>query len=787
MKKSVYRLSSIIVLSLITFHSSLSTSFAAGPPDPKPCKNPIVDEKSLVDNYLLDKNGNPLPGLTFNLGEVSGDGENGQSVSVKPQTFSFTVDFSKLQSLFGDSNSNYFEGKAQSEQRRTTNLLGLNSQDLQKFNGPIQKAQPAILVDEQKKNYVKYVYDHNQLAESANKYTDIENKGTEKTIYDLVTEYGQPQPPKANASKEEKDAWMQTWGKYWAKIPTSYSEFYQGELAFHYIAGDYSLSIFKDPKNDKANPDRGATCPNRAIQDTIKFVLPEFARTTQTSDQLNRLIVPKAAQSYQFHPFLQTSQTQGSNDNKNLTNPIAGFFDYCWKILSNQTRNVIENFRKSSPVSLKIPNLMDIIAPPILAQSQAENPSCIKLLNEAKAGTAPYCPLPLTEIARLGSAVSCSNKQDSLNLEQDNHNVVCTFTLTTSHTTYYVTKDDPACTQKNGSEYTCQVKLYIVPNFRIPWLAAIWNNTLYSDRSDIDDPTQETGRPGLYSFFTPKAIGDGPITKAELYQLFTDCIQSTDLQSVSCSKLFKIFDQLAKDNPNADAGCVEVASNPNQLVRCFGTVIGQLDKNLPGTADKSSQETAKQRFIGATDCSKQFVRDIALKPKALQTALGIQTECDLNASTAGTSQSSGPAPGNDPPNENNCNGLYNLNGNPLHKNFGDPACDFTIEKLTQRLQNLDPSNVNTWLSMLSIESGFNPNAFAAVSTSGTAWGLFQMGHEAYPDLGISKQMNNDFDRGDVVWGLQAFNAVNYNHADNNKFCYWDAAFTLGIVNPANCP
>lgn len=131
-----------------------------------------------------------------------------------------------------------------------------------------------------------------------------------------------------------------------------------------------------------------------------------------------------------------------------------------------------------------------------------------------------------------------------------------------------------------------------------------------------------------------------------------------------------------------------------------------------------------------------------------------------------------------PPTADNCNGAYDLtkwpSKNPLNANYGDPSCNLTRNDLYTLLKQLDPTYADVWYQMASCETGgtYSPNSFNGASTSGTAWGLFQMGHEAYPDLGIPLQMNNQYDRGDVEWTIQASNAINYNKQRGNDFAYW---------------
>lgn len=115
---------------------------------------------------------------------------------------------------------------------------------------------------------------------------------------------------------------------------------------------------------------------------------------------------------------------------------------------------------------------------------------------------------------------------------------------------------------------------------------------------------------------------------------------------------------------------------------------------------------------------------------------------------------------------NTC-GRYKLN-NTKRVNFGDPQCNFDKNKLYEQLKQIDPANASKWFNqVIPCESGFNPNAFnGGAVDSGGAWGLFQMG----------QGKNGPTDRGDVVWGLQAKNAVDYRNIKiKGSWRYWACA------------
>jgi hypothetical protein len=117
-----------------------------------------------------------------------------------------------------------------------------------------------------------------------------------------------------------------------------------------------------------------------------------------------------------------------------------------------------------------------------------------------------------------------------------------------------------------------------------------------------------------------------------------------------------------------------------------------------------------------------------------------------------------------------CSGKYKLT-NPRGQNFGDPQCNFDKNTLFTQLQQEDASNADIWFNeVVPCESGFNPNAYAPPTTgtpdAGGAWGLFQMG----------QGKNGALDHGDVVWGSQASNAVNYNKTVlKGSWRYWACA------------
>lgn len=507
------------------------------PPNIKPCENPYVTDK-LTDNVL-----DPYEE------EIIVEGEKGKKIPIS-RTIQFTVDFSALQAIFGAPNSNYLEARFQDESHRSADLLNLNGPDLNQYHGPGQKAAPKYIVDQLKKNYVNYVYERPYLIDAAHKFADI-NGNNPKTIEELVNEFGPPDPPEAG---EDRTAWLATWGRYWEKIPTAVYEFTKGELVFRAVL----LSIPLQKKLDE-----GKFCPGNV--DKFDIVLPEFFRTTSLGNQLNLIMVPKAAQTYDEN-LLPTTKLSSASNTQLANNPqstLSKIVQACLKAISKTPFD--EAFKHVVKISL------DLLNPISNAYAQTQPLPCINILRSDKQGAAKYCALPKYEAER--ENVNCQNKNDPNKLDQDNPNVICTFTITWNGSTLIEPDDEDigeSCQDKGDGTYKCTFTLKIWPVFRIPWLAEIWNQTTYSDEADqkVAIATQITGKPGVYTYFKPKSV-----------------------------------DSIA---------------------------VFPKGKNLPGKQDDDSILTKlRQRFFGAVDCNKEFDRDWALKPKALQNFLRISNTCEV--------------------------------------------------------------------------------------------------------------------------------------------------------------
>ena len=150
-----------------------------------------------------------------------------------------------------------------------------------------------------------------------------------------------------------------------------------------------------------------------------------------------------------------------------------------------------------------------------------------------------------------------------------------------------------------------------------------------------------------------------------------------------------------------------------------------------------------------------------------------QSASDSGSTTA---SDSGSTTASDSATTNTCNSKYKLNTNPLGKNFGDPKCDFTKDKLYAQLKKDDPKNASKWFNIvIPCHSSFQPNEYHKCKVTTTEkcegydpegmWGLF----------GMAKGGNGALDHGDVPWQQQATNAIGYNKELSSKqkdFAYW---------------
>lgn len=567
MKNKLLSICFSLILSVVSSQLSVVPTYAATAPSPKPCEDALLTDK-LAKTVTA-----PIEQT------LTATGKPGQSGVTVKGDFRVQIDFSALASLFANSNSNYYESNYQDESHRQKDLLNADSTEIFSYFGPGQRTASKVMIDPLKENYVKYVYEKPGLPEASNKYANISGENP-KTVYDLVQEFGLPNPPEGD---QDRSNWMQSWGQYWDKIPTAVSEVFYGKLVFGF-----------------AHP--GQSCPQIAPR-VIYFVMPEFYRTTSLTNQLNLTMVPSAAQSTLEKSneinFFEGTLGSAADKTKSLASKI---FELCIKPFTESP--LAKAIQKAVKISL---DFLTIVKPAYAAQLNPGKlnfglpetcPTIIPIQTQKpKEGNAPFCSLP----ERAPSALNfdyphadgelqlnralgegCQDKPSRFKLD-NGANVICTFvrqferkfTLKTSSTQ----KDEyifDTCTSPpdtNGN-ITCSVVVKMYPTFYIPWIGQVWNNTTYSDSADADQfktaifgTPQKTGRTGFLSIGKPGVLND---------------------------------------------------------------VICDEEQKLPGKV-AGNQMDLKERYSGCFDCSKHFVRDVALKPGELQRSQNIQTECDLTA------------------------------------------------------------------------------------------------------------------------------------------------------------
>ena len=775
-KRFVIPVSLLFLLLIAYLFFLVSPTFAAAQPNPQPCFNP-EPTSNLTDNYVTNSDGTAPIQLT-----VTASGHRGDSVTPSEE-FTYQVDFSKLQAIFGTPNSDYTEGRFQDPTHQKTDLLSLSGAPLLNFQGPSDKAGSKVATDTLRQKYVKYVYEKNTLGESGNKFTDY-NGQNPKTIYDLVTAYGLPNPPQAN---EDKTIWNQQWGKYWQKLPAAYDEFYIGKLEFRDVAG-------QDLINKLLN---GQFCTLHSTR-TVEFPVPNFFRTAATTGGDNITMVPRVAQAPDNDPIGIASAAI-----TNIKDTASNLIQFCFKFAKNTP--LAKAVKKISKVSLEIFTTKN-------AYAAIQDSQCLKIIPEGKAGNAPFCALyPNKADGSLNiNPGECQDVRSSLKLNPET-NVNCTFRTTWTGDAISIGSTGPGAFDSCGPPdendiITCTIKVYIYPDFRVPFLCQSWNNSTYSnEKANCASNPQETGRSGSYAFFTPQASQE----KDPLQQLIDNCSSSTPADAThpippGCTALVQWGHDNHTTYPALETCIMSQLLNIPNLIKCFDGIARSVVKELPGQTNNvlgantessasgqvlAAQDNEKQRLIGGVDCTKHLSRDINLKPRVLQENLGINYQCSLTASSGNQPPQPPPPPPPDGPPPGlggDCGGKYNSTNAPAG-NFGDSRCDFSVTNLDALLTSLDPPNADTWHAIIQLESTFNPNAVAA-AVNGTAYGLVQM------DSGL----NGQYDNGQVPWRTQVSNAINYNNnlktvaspsgSGTLEWCYWQAAYPpyLNLVSYAQC-
>ena len=177
----------------------------------------------------------------------------------------------------------------------------------------------------------------------------------------------------------------------------------------------------------------------------------------------------------------------------------------------------------------------------------------------------------------------------------------------------------------------------------------------------------------------------------------------------ACQELLNIASENREAQPTF-AACVEDSfiTNPNAVLNCVENIVASLEKKKPGEEDQISEDDPSRRFIGSTDCSKEFVK-ASLTDKGVHPQLGLDfgagNTCNLQAANQRSDDNDhapGKPPRGSPPGGNvECNRAgIEFNGEPYDiQNY--IAC--YAEGKTEPITHLDLKTV--MLGTLSKESG----------------------------------------------------------------------------------
>lgn len=563
----------------------------------------------------------------------------GQTSTTFNQALEIPVNFAELPAIFAGPNSNFLESRYQDPLHNTAATTNLDPARFNAFHAPAQKAAPAYLIDDLKIKFISYLAQKPfGIDENSDTYTDA-NGQNPRTAASLIAAYGgSPQPPSHGGNQA---AWQSTWGPYWDKIPTAVNEYFWAFIIF--------MPLFESQK-EISNFEQTRVCGQMDRQ--VFFPMPSYFRTTSTSNQINQLFLPKVAQSSKAD-FVEDNLTNvviGSKEEKDsrmsrifkqfgkpLTEALKRVFKISFTIF-NPVKNAFAQADCQQPGDFWDPNTGTCT--PGLPKIYC--PLSLPIMPTQKPGEGPFCSLPREMRANDGTSTTWQqffpNRQrtfmqvdDPLKLnnptlfqqrrnegmpEEPNYYtnetclgnsssnnldggplVNCTFKRTYIRTLRTPTPSDPRvdplwdyCQPRieidefgNGAlvGYDCQLTVSIYLNYWIPWLSPIWNNTTYSDTSALKDYTitdipQLTGRPGSYNLFTSKSVE--------------------------------------------------------------GTIFPDITGKVLPSQEEDLSTAPKQRFFGAVDNFKKFVRDCALKPKALQDALGVNCQGEVAIGTGATRQ-----------------------------------------------------------------------------------------------------------------------------------------------------
>ena len=263
---------------------------------------------------------------------------------------------------------------------------------------------------------------------------------------------------------------------------------------------------------------------------------------------------------------------------------------------------------------------------------------------------------------------------------------------------------------------------------------------------------------------------------------------------------FTLFDLIFDPPPNPNADPLQVTKSAPSQVANGSTIDYSIVVNYAGSADDITitdplpdgttyvSSTPQGKYDKATNTITWDAKSLNLpltNPISIPLAFTVKTtkkdfyainqaSAVVTGGTAGGATGGGTG-GNVPPNNDPCGGKYTLN-NPFN-NFGDPQCNFSVQKFGQTINQLDAANAFKWKKLVECESSNNPNAYLAASASTHgAFGLFQMNQKGYS---VDK---TGYDVGNVNWSQQIPNAVNllHKHYNGDWQQYWQCARNLGL-------
>jgi len=159
-----------------------------------------------------------------------------QPITINDQTdgtgnFGGTLSISNLSLPYVKEIADYLEGPFLDENHRKADFRTLTSADFLNYNGPVVKLTPQRIQDRLKKNYIWALVELGKRSSEPHKdtyktpdinllYWDVCGQNP-RTIYDLVKNWGYPEPPslKDNPTENDWKNWRETWARYWPKIP----------------------------------------------------------------------------------------------------------------------------------------------------------------------------------------------------------------------------------------------------------------------------------------------------------------------------------------------------------------------------------------------------------------------------------------------------------------------------------------------------------------------------------------------------------------------------------------